>query len=116
MTRSIPLARTPLRGAAQGALTALLLALASPAAHGFLEVLEGAAEVSDLRLKTSTQQSVYARECDSCPMLTLSVDAQTAIYAGNKRVSLASVAQQTRGATVFFHPRTYKVTRIKFWQ
>ena len=99
-----------------GTLTALVCALAMPAAHAFLEVLEGAAEVSELRLKTSTQQSVYARECDGCPMLTLSVDAQTAIYAGNTRVTLASVAQQTRGATVFFHPRTYKVTRIKFWQ
>lgn len=94
---------------------AAVLSVAVFSAHAYLDVLEGAAEVSSLELKTSAQQTVYARACDECQMLTLSVGPQTMFYDGKRRVTLADVAQQQRGATVFFDPQTYKVMRIRFW-
>ncbi|MEM6640266.1 MAG: hypothetical protein AAF610_10220 [Pseudomonadota bacterium] len=93
----------------------LMLGLGSPAG-ATLNNLEGAAEVSRLTLKATTQQTVYARECDQCPLLTLSIDAQTQYLDGRRATNLARVAGRTRGATVFFHPKTFKVTRVAFWR
>ncbi len=91
-------------------------ALLAPAAHARLDVMEGAAEVDALTLKASARQTVYAARCDSCPPLTLSINAQTQFFAGGRRVALSAVAQRELGATVFFDPGTYKVTRVLFWQ
>lgn len=99
-----------------GFATALMLLLSGTSASAFLDVVEGAAEVDVLTLKTSAQQTVYASVCDDCRTLTLSINAQTAFYNGGQRVALSSVAQVPRGATVFFDPRTYKVTRVQFWK
>lgn len=105
-----------LTGATRAAVAALFLTLASVPAFGFLDIVEGAAEVSALNLKTTEQQTVYASVCDSCPTLTLSIGAQTQFFEGRTRVNLERVAQRSGGATVFFDPRTYKVTRVQFWR
>lgn len=99
-----------------GFAAALMMMLAGPVASAYLDVVEGAAEVDALTLKTSAQQTVYAAVCDDCRTLTLSINAQTEFYDGTRRVALANVAQIPRGATVFFDPRTYKVTRVQFWK
>lgn len=99
-----------------GLVAALMLSLGSPSALAYLEIVEGAAEVDALTLKTTSQQTVYASLCDQCRTLTLSISAQTEFYDGTRRVALANVAQRARGATVFFDPRTFKVTRVQFWR
>jgi len=80
------------------------------------EVLEGAAEVSELTLKANATQTVYAQRCDECPTLALSVGPETQYYNGNSPIALSRVAGQTRNATVFFNAQTRRVTRILFWQ
>lgn len=80
------------------------------------EVLEGAAEVSALTLKSTVAQTVYAQRCDECPTLALSVGPETQYFNGNAPTVLSRVAGQTRNATVFFNPQSRRVTRIMFWQ
>ncbi|MFK7886836.1 MAG: hypothetical protein AB8G16_08220 [Gammaproteobacteria bacterium] len=80
------------------------------------EVLERAAEVSELTLKANAAQTVYAKRCDECPTLALSVGPETQYYNGNRAITLSRVAGQTHNATVFFNAQTRRVTRILFWQ
>ncbi len=98
------------------ALTALLAC--APFALGdssVFRVIEGAAEVDTLTLKSAVTQLVYARECDSCALLALSVTAQTQYFQGNSRIALATAVATPRGATVFFDPEARTVTRIVYW-
>lgn len=78
-------------------------------------VVEGAAEVETLTLKSAAAQIVYARECDSCALLALSVTPQTQYFQGNTRITLAAASARTNGATVFFDPEARTVSRIKYW-
>ncbi|MBT8132011.1 MAG: hypothetical protein KJO35_07065 [Gammaproteobacteria bacterium] len=80
--------------------------------------LEEAAEVSklQLRLNNSGAALIYARICDTCPMLTLRASESTQITRGNRAIRLAdAVALKNKGATVLFDPSTLQVTRILFW-
>lgn len=97
---------------------ALMLAATCPVSADYkhFEVLEHAAEVMELELSASKDQLVYARRCDQCPTLALSIDPRTAIYDGRKRIAIGSAAAfDKRGGTLFFDPETRRVTRIVFW-
>ncbi len=80
------------------------------------DVLERAAEVSELKLGVGTAQTVYASRCDECPTLALSVGPETQYFDSNRATTLARVAGQPRNATIFFNPQSRRVTRIMFWQ
>ena len=98
-------------------LTALLAC--APVALGntsVFRIIEGAAEVEALTLKSAATQTVYARECDSCALLALSVTSQTQYFQGNARITLATASAQNHGATVFFDPEARTVSRIVYWK
>lgn len=80
------------------------------------DVLEGAAEVSELKLGVTASQTVYASRCDECPTLALSVGPETQYFDSNRATTLARVAGQPRNATIFYNPQSRRVTRILFWQ
>lgn len=80
------------------------------------EVVEHAAEVMQLELSADARQLVYARRCDHCPTLALSIDAKTRVYDGSLPISLDRAAGfAKRGGTLYFDPATRQVTRIVFW-
>jgi hypothetical protein len=97
----------------------LTLAIASSAALAagprFVEIIEHAAECPslDLLLTSSTSGVIRARRCDNCPLLTLDVDENTAVYRqGTSTTLLEADNNRDRGATVMFDPETLRVTRI----
>ncbi len=97
---------------------ALALAAAGTAsANGkVFEIVEHAAEVMELELTADTRQLIYARRCDECPTVALSLDPQTRVFDGRRLISLGmATAFQKRGGTIFFDPATRKITRIVYW-
>lgn len=89
------------------------VAMASPP----LVNVEEAAEVTRLQLQWQGNENavVYARVCDHCELLRLSVDADTIVERDGTRLSLDDARSQRGGATVVFIPQTRRVTRIAFW-
>lgn len=100
-------------------LIALLLtagAHAALAASTYFELIEHAAEVEQLRLSDGPGQLLYARRCDECPTLALSLNSESRVFDGNRPISLtAAAALRNRGGTVMFDPATRLITRIVFW-
>ena len=88
------------------------------AAPRTLRAVEQAAESPslDLDLSSSTSGQVIARLCDGCELLTLQVNAATAVFLHGARATLQLAAERKdQGATVFFDPATLIVNRIVLW-
>lgn len=89
---------------------------AAAADKGTLVVLESAAETEQLSLNATTNQTLYLRQCDHCPMLALSVNSATRYYDEKTPITLTRAAAKPRGATVFFDKQSRIVSRIVFWR
>lgn len=103
-----------------GALWALAIALPAPilAAPHSLRVVEDAAETIplDLVLTSPDAGRINARLCDRCELLTLTVDANTAVLSHGARKTLQDAHDRgARGATVIFDHESRVVTRIVLW-
>ena len=104
-----------LAGVCAAALLAGGPALAGP--HTLRTIEEAAESPSlDLSLTSSTEGRVLARLCDYCEVLTLRVNAETAVLSHGARADLQVAKDRAaRGATVFFDPKTLVVKRIVLW-
>ena len=83
-----------------------------------LRSVEDAAESVELDISLSSEHAgrVVARLCDSCELLTLQVDANTAVFLQGARTTLRVAAERkAQGATVFFDHETLVVKRIVLW-
>ena len=103
---------------AAGYLALLLASVAQAAGPRTLRVLEEAAESSllDISLSTDSDGRVLARLCDSCELLTLSVNESTQVFLGGAPATLRmAVENRARGATVIFDPESRVVKRILLW-
>lgn len=95
---------------------AFLICLPALAERQIYEHMEDGAEVAKLRLDGSGRQLLYARLCDNCELLSLSVDTRTIYFDGKRPINATTAAKFVdRGATVFFNPKTRLVTRIVYW-
>jgi hypothetical protein len=97
---------------------ALLACGAALAAPHTLRTIEEAAEspALDLSMTSSTEGRVLARLCDYCEILTLRVNADTAVlYHGGRADLQVAKDRAAQGATVFFDPGTLVVKRIVLW-
>ena len=104
-----------LSGLSAAAFLACGAALAAP--HT-LRTIEEAAEspALDLSMSSSTEGRVLARLCDDCEILTLRVNADTAVlYHGGQASLQVAKDRAAQGATVFFDPKTLVVKRIVLW-
>src|SRR5262245_18393376 len=102
-----------------GLLAAALLACgAALAAPHTLRTIEEAAEspALDLSMSSSTEGLILARLSDYCEVLTLRVNADTAVlYHGAQATLQVAKDRAAQGATVFFQPKTLVVKRIVLW-
>jgi hypothetical protein len=103
-----------------GALCALAIALPALtlAAPHTLRVVEDAAETVplDLVLTAPDAGRINARLCDRCELLTLTVDADTAVLLHGARKTLQDAKDRgDRGATVIFDRESKIVRRIVLW-
>lgn len=100
------------------ALCATVLVTTMAAEASIVQQVEEGAEVArlDLRLNGAGEGQIYARVCDQCEMLTLTVNAKTLAFVRKRPVSLAEAERRRgEGATVLFDPKSRIVTRIVFW-
>jgi len=80
------------------------------------EILEHAAEVMTLDLEASEQQLLYAKRCDQCETVAVSIDKDTRVFDGRRPITMGQAAGfESRGATIFFDPKTRRVSRIVYW-
>lgn len=103
-----------------GALCALAIALPALAfaAPHTLRVVEDAAETIplDLVLTAPDAGRINARLCDRCELLTLTVDADTAVLSHGAHKTLKDAYDLgAHGATVIFDHETRVVKRIVLW-
>jgi hypothetical protein len=99
-------------------LAILLAPAAGSAGPRVLRAIEQAAEsrALDISLSSDTDGRVLARLCDQCELLTLRVDAETAVYLDGARASLrTAVERRAQGATVVYDPEQRVVKRILLW-
>jgi hypothetical protein len=97
---------------------ALLASGAAMSAPRTLRSVEEAAEspALDIDLTSSTDGRVIARLCDQCALLTLQVNASTAVLLRGVPATLqTAVDRKDQGATVFFDRETLLVRRIVLW-
>lgn len=99
------------------AAVAVMLVSGTVVSDPLLLNVEEAAEVSQLQIQQQSADSgvIYARICDYCERLRLTVDAQTQITRRGARLTLEQARAVNAGATVMFEPRSGRVTRISFW-
>lgn len=84
---------------------------------GVFKNLEHGAEIEILDLSRADSGLIYARLCDYCEVLALSLGPQTQFFLGTKPLSSSDVARlRNRGATVFFDAETKKITRVVYWE
>ena len=99
-------------------LALLLHSAASLAGPRTLRSVEDAAESSalDISLSSDTEGEILARLCDRCELLTLRVNADTAVFLHGARVGLRVAAERrAQGATVIFDRERRVVKRIVLW-